>query len=102
MMLIEMSFVLLILIPCLCFLELISQGWMHRIEARLCSRYVSTFYMRHHNLPSVMRLKESFDLKETTPLIIEDPQTVSLEFHPILNQTLLKIKMSFYLWTKSF
>ena len=61
---IEMSFVLLLLITCLCFLEIISQGWTHRMQARLCSRYVSTFYLRHQRLPSVHRLKENFDLNK--------------------------------------
>jgi len=100
---IEMSFVLLLLITCLCFLEIISQGWTHRMQARLCSRYVSTFYLRHQRLPSVHRLKENFDLKEPlTPLTIDDPQTVSIAFHPIFKKVVLKIKMSFYVWTKSF
>ena len=102
MMILEMSFVLLLLLSCLGFLELSSQGWNHRIEARLCSRYVSMFYFRHRSLPSSEHLKESFDLKETTPLTIEGPQTVSLTFHPLLTHTLLNIKMSFYLWTNSF
>ena len=97
---IEMSFILTLLITCLCFLEIISQGWTHRMQARLCSRYVSTFYLRHQRLPSVHRLKENFDLKE--PVILEDSQTVSIAFHPIFKKAVLKIKMSFYVWTKSF
>src|SRR3989338_2946691 len=100
MAIIEMSFVLALLITCLCLLEITSQGWTHRMEARLCSRYVSTFYFRHQSLPSLHRLKENFGLKESTPLTIQNPQTVSLNFHPILKKNILKIKMSFYLWTK--
>ncbi|MBI3019681.1 MAG: hypothetical protein HYY61_07320 [Deltaproteobacteria bacterium] len=102
MFVIEMSFALALFIACLGFLEIISQGWTHRMEARLCSRYVSTFYFRHHALPSLNRLKENFGLQGSTNLTIQNPKTVSIEFHPIFKKTILKIKMSFYLWTKSF
>ena len=102
MAIVEMSFVLVLLITCLGFLEIIGQGWTHRMEARLCSRYVSTFYFRHQSLPSLHRLKENFGIQDSTNLAIQNHETVSIEFHPILKKTILKINMSFYLWTKYF
>ncbi len=100
--LIEVSFILPLLIALFCFLEVSSQGWTHRIQARMCSRYVSTFYFRNHTLPSLNQLKVKFDLKDPGHLAIENTETVSVEATSILKQEPWKIKMSFYLWTKPF
>ena len=78
---------------------LIHHGWSGRIKNRIVARYQSTYFFRHHTLPSHHHLYASFDLGDDL-LIQNSPSSTSLEFTMAGSQKKVRLTNTFFIGDK--